>query len=308
MKRLCGVLLILTGMCLFLYPEIRSQILAFRSSAYIKDFDSRFRENAPQFSDYGSGEINTVQKEEDELYQEALAYNSYIYETKQADFKDMYSYVQMPVSLDSLECEAFGYLEIPAMDVTMPLYVGASDENMERGAAILGQTSLPTGGPNTNSVIAGHRGWRGAPYFLDIEKLSAGDEVRVMNPWEKLVYRVESIRIIDPYDTEAVLIQEGRDMVTLITCHPYLSHGKYRYVVYCVRDEDGTDKEADHAGEDAGVTVSDGIVYEPSQGRIRQERILRRAGAFGIMAIAWTSFLYCRKQGKKQKRRKGEPM
>ena len=67
------------------------------------------------------------------------------------------------------------------------------------------------------------------------EALKTGDKVVIRNPWEKLTYLVEQIQIIDPNDIDKVKIQPGRDMVTLITCHPYRGHGKYRYVVYCVR-------------------------------------------------------------------------
>ena len=56
------------------------------------------------------------------------------------------------------------------------------------------------------------------------------------NLWETLTYHVENVEVIEPDDSEKVKIQEGKDMITLITCHPYRSGGKYRYVVYCVRD------------------------------------------------------------------------
>ena len=74
-------------------------------------------------------------------------------------------------------------------------------------------------------MIAGHRGYQGIPYFREIEKLEVGDKVYITNPWETLRYRVESIAIIDPYDNDAVKIQDGKDMITLVTCHPYRSMG-----------------------------------------------------------------------------------
>ena len=106
---------------------------------------------------------------------------------------------------------------------------------MADGAAQLCQTSLRIGGENTNCVIAGHRGWRGASYFRYIEKLRIGDEVRITNLWETLHYRVVDIQIIAPYEVERILIQEGRDLITLLTCHPYASGGKQRYLVFCER-------------------------------------------------------------------------
>lgn len=283
-KKLFGICLLIAGVCLFLYPDINTRILNRRTLKYIKEF-------------------KPVQREDDRLYQEMLAYNTYIYETKQTDFKDVYSFTQPPASLDCLENGEFGYIEIPAMEVALPLYVGASDENMSKGAAILGQTSLPIGGSNTNSVIAGHRGWRGAPYFLDIEKLSAGDKVYITNPWEKLSYQVESVQIIEPYDIEKVRIQEGKDMVTLITCHPYMSHGKYRYVVYCVRDEGGPDEGTDAVNAECDYVISDDVICESSQELIQRERLLRKAGALSIAGTVFVTFLHCRRQSKNNESR-----
>lgn len=106
---------------------------------------------------------------------------------------------------------------------------------MSLGAAVLSETSMPIGGENTNCVISGHRGYSGAPYFRDIENLKIGSKVYITNPWDTLMYKVVKIDVINPDDVSSILIQEGKDMITLLTCHPYMSHGKYRYVVYCER-------------------------------------------------------------------------
>ena len=119
----------------------------------------------------------------------------------------------------------------------LSLYLGATYKHMADGAAHLSQTSLPIGGENTNCVIAGHRGYNGASYFRYIEKLKVGDVVSITNLWETLTYRVAEIKIIDPHEVKEILIQDGRDLVTLLTCHPYASGGRQRYVVYCERIE-----------------------------------------------------------------------
>ena len=108
---------------------------------------------------------------------------------------------------------------------------------MADGAAHLSQTSLPIGGMDTNCVIAGHRGYCGASYFRHLDQLHIGDRVSVTNLWETLTYRVCEIRVIDPSDVEEILIQPGRELLTLLTCHPYASGGRQRYVVYCERSE-----------------------------------------------------------------------
>ena len=84
------------------------------------------------------------------------------------------------------------------MDVKLPLYLGATLENMRKGAAIMGETSLPLGTKNSNCVIAAHRGYEGIPYFREIERLKVGDRVIIKNPWEKLTYRVDEIKSYSP--------------------------------------------------------------------------------------------------------------
>ena len=84
-------------------------------------------------------------------------------------------------------------------------------------------------------MIAGHRGYGGYDYFRHIDKLEPGDEVIITNLWDTLTYRVTDIKIVSPDDVNAILIQPGKDMITLLTCHPYASGGKYRYLVYCER-------------------------------------------------------------------------
>ena len=86
-------------------------------------------------------------------------------------------------------------------------------------------------------VIASHRGWRGADYFRHIDKLAVGDTVKLTNLWETLTYTVADIQIIQPHEVDKIKIQQGRDLLTLLTCHPYASGGRQRVVVYCERKE-----------------------------------------------------------------------
>ena len=132
-----------------------------------------------------------------------------------------------------MQDETFGIIYIPKLEVTLPLYLGANDENMANGAAVLGQTSVPIGGVNTNAVIAGHRGWNGYPYFLNLDELQIGDLVYIDNIWTLMKYEVVDIQVISPDDVDAIKIQEGRDLVTLLTCHPPNTGGRQRLLVFC---------------------------------------------------------------------------
>jgi sortase A len=111
-------------------------------------------------------------------------------------------------------------------------------EHMGRGAAQLSQTSMPIGGVNTNCVVAGHCGLAGALFFRYLSNLEVGDEIVLTNLWDELHYTVADMKIINPTDVDKILIQEGRDLLTLLTCHPYGTGGRYRLVVYCERNYD----------------------------------------------------------------------
>lgn len=172
-----------------------------------------------------------------ELWADMVAYNEVIYVQGQSGLSCEYDYQKPSFILADygLDDEVFGVITIPAMDLEMPIYLGATTKHMADGVAHMSQTSLPIGGENTNCVIAGHRGYSGASYFRYIEKLRLGDEITITNLWETLTYKVVEIKIIYPYEVEQILIQDGRDLLTLLTCHPYASGGKQRYVVYCER-------------------------------------------------------------------------
>lgn len=279
-SRILGVGLLLAGIVLYLYPTIRRYGLERHTEEEIRVVNNLRAE--AEHREQKLPEAEPRGEDEDPLPDALVEYNRELYRNGQSDFSE--ETVERQVDL----CDRlFGYIEIPSMDVTLPLYLGASKKNMAEGAAVLGGTSLPVGGENTNSVIAGHRGYGGAPFFRDIEVLKEGDPIYITNRWATLCYRVESIEILKPSDSEKVKIRPGKDMVTLITCHPYRSHGKMRYAVYCARDR------SDTASEGTGIlnrAVSEGdstaVQTDTISGRdIAVERELRRWGAVGIGAM-----------------------
>ena len=181
------------------------------------------------------------ERKPEQQYPELLAalqdYNRQLYAEKQRDLTSLEACEEPAVDLAAygVEDEIIGVLEIPTMELTMPVYLGASDEHLALGAAVLGSTSAPIGGDNTNCVIAGHRGWRGADYFRHIDRLQVGDTVQLTNLWGTLTYTVTDIQIIQPHEVEKIKIQPNRDLLALLTCHPYASGGRQRYVVVCER-------------------------------------------------------------------------
>lgn len=224
-----AVLLFFAGLLVLLYPVVNGARL-----------ENASQEVAESFID---ALVVPVERPEEtlrpygELYAAMEEYNEKIYAEKQRGLSDPWAYEAAGIDLSSygLEDGIIAVLSVPAMALEIPVYLGASYDNMALGAAVLGQTSLPIGGSNTNCVIAGHRGWNGAAYFLNIDKLRVGDELSITNLWETLDYTVSEIRIIEPNDIDQILIQEGRELLTLMSCHPYASGGRYRYLVFCER-------------------------------------------------------------------------
>lgn len=215
----------LIGLGIFLYPHVSSWLINNDVKSAIEEFET-------------SGAI-VKSKQEDELYQAMSTYNEGLYTSGQSDISDAWTFKQEEFRLNDFDYKnnAVATITIPRMDLKMPIYLGATTENMSKGIVNLGNTSLPIGGTNTNCVLAGHRGYRGAPFFRNIEDLQIGDEVIIDNYWEQLKYNVYEVKVIYPTESEQVLIQEGKDMITLITCHPYRNNYQ-RYVVYCRRSDE----------------------------------------------------------------------
>ena len=217
------VLLAVAGICVMLWPVFTGHKLQADTDAAVQNF---LEERKPE-----------------QQYPELLAalqeHNRQLYAEKQCNLTDLEACEESAADLTAygIEDEIIGVLEIPAMELTMPVYLGASDAHLAAGAAVLGNTSAPIGGDNTNCVIAGHRGWRGADYFRHIDRLQIGDTVTLTNLWETLTYTVADIQIIQPHEVDKIKIQQGRDLLTLLTCHPYASGGRQRYVVCCERTE-----------------------------------------------------------------------
>ena len=217
-----AALLAVAGICVMLWPAFTGHRLQSGTDAAVQSF---LKERKPE-------------QQYPELLTALQDYNRQLYVEKQCNLTDLEACEEPASDLTAygIEDEIIGVLEIPAMELTMPVYLGASDAHLAAGEAVLGNTSAPIGGDNTNCVIAGHRGWKGADYFRHIDRLQAGDTVTLTNPWETLTYTVTDIQIIQPHEVEKIKIQQGRDLLTLLTCHPYASGGRERYVVYCVRN------------------------------------------------------------------------
>lgn len=114
-----------------------------------------------------------------------------------------------------------GYIEIPSIGVSLPIYHGTDEEVLQIAVGHLEGSSLPVGGESTHCVVSGHRGLPSARLFTDLDKLAQGDIflLRVLD--EIMTYEVDQILVVEPQEIDALKIIEGRDLCTLVTCTPY---------------------------------------------------------------------------------------
>lgn len=213
------IVLILGGVGTLIYPHVSGWL-----------FD---RQTQGQIADFQVGGRYLELKEAFREYNEALALSG------QGELSGKSAYSSFPVNPADygVSEDMVGYIEIPSQDIRLGIYLGAGDENIARGAGIMGYTSAPIGGMDTNAVVASHNVWRGDLRFKRINRLNPGDKVYITNFWEKMTYSVVERRIIKPDDVASVLIRPGRDMVTLMTCDNYGPNGPDRCVVFCEREE-----------------------------------------------------------------------
>lgn len=227
MKKVIGSLLFFAGIVLFLYPSFRE----WRTQSEVERIISDFAQKEEDRADEDTREVMPYP----ELYEELQIYNKSL--VRRQETRDVWSLQAPEVSLPDMERGVIGYIDIPDMKTRLPLYIGSSQEHLARGAAVMTGTSMPVGGEHTNCVIAGHRGFRGSAYFQYIENMKEGSRVYITTPWEKLTYQAAAFAIVSPEEVESIRIQEGKDMVTLVSCHPYQIGGgaPERYLVFCER-------------------------------------------------------------------------
>lgn len=233
-----ALVLLAIGTCLLLAPSVSAVIEQgrveqvveeSRTSATVSD-----EEDPPAAAEDDGGDA-FCPKEGDPTYEALVDYSERVREGTGDKVNDPFAFSGDELAAMGLPDGIVGSIDILAMGVTLPIYLGATEANMELGAAVVAGTSIPVGGESSNCVIAAHRGvWHGVQMFRDIELLEVGDTITITTAWDELTYRVCEIRVIEPDDVDALAVQEGRDLVTLFTCHPY-AVSTQRYLVYCER-------------------------------------------------------------------------
>lgn len=221
--RIIAVIILIAGIGFFTYPIALKIAFNMQADKAIAQFESIITDGLQTNNALPYAELRKAM----------FAYNEELYLSGQSGLIDQLSYEKPDFLLSDygIDSDILAYITIPSIDVKLPIYNGASVENMAKGAAYLANTSLPVGGDNTNCVIAAHTRYNGIYMFKRITELKSGDEIYITNLWETLVYKVVETKIIDPNDSKNIYIQANKSLVTLSTCHPY-PYKYQRYLVY----------------------------------------------------------------------------
>lgn len=209
-RKLSTMLLILVffaGLSLLLYPSLSDYWNSFHASQAVATYSEEVRNlNADQY---------------DRLIREAREYNAVLPGRYKAFFLSESDRSTYNALLDVNGTGVMGYIEIPTIQISLPIYHGTEDEVLQIAVGHLDWSSLPVGGEGTHCVLSGHRGLPSAKLFTNLDKLVAGDKfvIRVLD--EVMTYEVDQILIVEPNDLSALAIEKGKDLCTLVTCTPY---------------------------------------------------------------------------------------
>jgi sortase A len=200
------------GALAFFYPLVTSLINLSSQTRVISNYESEMKALA--------------EKEKREIREQAEEYNRFIagLEGNVTDAITEYESSQTDVIYMSVLSvgESVGYVEIPGIDVKLPIYRGTSDEVLSLGVGHMEKSSFPIGGADTHAVLVAHRGLPTARMFRDLDQLEVGDLFFVNILGETCAYRIESKVIVLPDQAESLQVQTGRDLCTLLTCDPYM--------------------------------------------------------------------------------------
>lgn len=238
-NKLTTILLILAlfaGLSLLLYPTVSDYWNSLHASQAVADYAENVR--------------NLEAEKYEQVLQDAKSYNQ------------MLPYEQTTFALSEEEKEAYdalldisgtgvmGYIEIPTVNISLPVYHGTEDAVLQIAVGHLEWSSLPVGGESTHCVLSGHRGLPSAKLFTNLDKLVVGDKfvMRVLD--EVLTYEVDQILIVEPTDVSTLMIEAGKDLCTLVTCTPY-GINSHRLLVRGHRIENQEEAQAIRVTSDA---------------------------------------------------------
>lgn len=209
------ILIFLAGLSLLLYPLVANQWNNHRQKQLIGNYESVVADKEAAGNIDYAAEMKKAEAYNDALLPSILP-DSFAVADASTETDSSYE--------DSLNIAGdgmMGIVEIPKIAIKLPIYHGTGDEVLQKAAGHLEGSSLPIGGESTHAVISAHRGLPSASLFTDLDQLEIGDHFLIHVLDETLCYEVDQILVVDPEDTSALAVEDGEDLVTLLTCTPY---------------------------------------------------------------------------------------
>lgn len=201
------LIIFIIGLSLLLYPSFSNYWNSFHQSRAIVGY----AEAVAEIDD------NDYEK----IWNNAVAYNQKLQEKEQKWILTEEELEEYNSLLDVNGNGIMGYIEIPSINVSLPIYHGVDAAVLQIALGHIAGSSLPVGGEGTHTVISGHRGLPSAKLFTNLDQLKEGDTFMMRILDETLTYEVDQIRIVEPEDLSNIVIEEGKDLCTLVTCTPY---------------------------------------------------------------------------------------
>lgn len=201
------VLMLVIGLSLLLYPSFSNYWNSFTQTRAIASYSEAV------------AKMDTTQYQEE--FEKAKAFNEVLKTRDNPYILSEEQKAEYNERLNITGSGVMGYVEVPSIDVFLPIYHGTEETILQVAVGHLEWTSMPTGGEGTHCVISGHRGLPSARLFTDLDKLVVGDYFILSVLDQEMTYEVDQIRIVEPEETEELLVQEGMDLCTMFTCTPY---------------------------------------------------------------------------------------
>ena len=201
------ILVFLVGLSLLLYPSVSDYWNSFHQSRAIQSY-------VQAVADINDEDYQAL-LEAAQAYNQKIAQNGNNWQLSEEDLAEYNSLLRVADS------GIMGYIEIPKIQVNLPIYHGTDEEVLQIGVGHLEGSSLPVGGAGTHTVISGHRGLPSAKLFTNLDQLEEGDIFQLYVLDEVLTYQVDQILIVEPTELSDLQVEAGQDYCTLVTCTPY---------------------------------------------------------------------------------------
>ena len=219
LSNIAPLVLVVVGLAILLYPTISNFLIERNASRAVE----RYSEAVDAMSDEEAQAILDAAHE----YNTALALRAGAVSSGEASGpsaspEEQSALLERYDEVLNLDGDGMmGYISIPRIDVTLPIYHGVEEKVLQQAVGHLEETSLPVGGASTHAVLSGHRGLPSAKLFTDLDQLREGDRFYIRVLKETLAYQVDGIETVLPTEVDSLAIRAGEDRVTLVTCTPY---------------------------------------------------------------------------------------